>query len=218
MSSGTWDLRAGQIGLIGEGTLSPIWIGGHARTVSSMNASPASNLSDEERSTLSRLLDERASIQRAIDAIEHEGIDLESESESINEIAASSQHPADVASETFERERELGLLEDFSWQRAEVDRAIARLQRGTYGRCETCGAEIGEERLQAVPSAGQCLHCQQQVERSTLPRAEAWMPRLGQVSEFLAADDDQEQEDRNESLSAEEDAVHLMDQPFDATQ
>jgi DnaK suppressor protein len=46
--------------------------------------------------------------------------------------------------------------------RAEIERieiALARLDEGVFGLCETCGAEIEEARLRAVPYAAQCLGC-----------------------------------------------------------
>jgi RNA polymerase-binding transcription factor DksA len=67
------------------------------------------------------------------------------------------QRQADLGTETFERERDLSLLEDIEPQIAEVQQAFVRLDRGTYGRCETCGAEIPDERLVAVPATRFCL-------------------------------------------------------------
>jgi len=42
---------------------------------------------------------------------------------------------------------------------AEVDAALQRIALGTYGRCERCGASIGELRLRAVPQARRCMSC-----------------------------------------------------------
>jgi RNA polymerase-binding transcription factor DksA len=41
----------------------------------------------------------------------------------------------------------------------EVEEALAKIEAGTYGRCEDCGAEIGEARLEAHPSAKLCIAC-----------------------------------------------------------
>ena len=41
----------------------------------------------------------------------------------------------------------------------EIDRALARIDAGTYGRCVGCGAEIPEERLELRPFAGRCVTC-----------------------------------------------------------
>lgn len=58
--------------------------------------------------------------------------------------------------DTFERERELALLDRVAADLADVDRALGRLSEGSYGRCEACGAPIGDARLAALPAARSC--------------------------------------------------------------
>jgi DnaK suppressor protein len=41
----------------------------------------------------------------------------------------------------------------------DVERALAKLGEGTYGRCDGCGHEIGPERLEAIPWAVRCIRC-----------------------------------------------------------
>ncbi len=41
----------------------------------------------------------------------------------------------------------------------EVDDALKKLDTGTYGKCETCGEQIGAARLEAMPSARHCMTC-----------------------------------------------------------
>lgn len=41
----------------------------------------------------------------------------------------------------------------------EVDDALAKFEAGTYGKCETCGEQIGDARLEAMPSARFCMTC-----------------------------------------------------------
>jgi DnaK suppressor protein len=41
----------------------------------------------------------------------------------------------------------------------DVERALVKLGEGTYGRCDACGAEIGAERLEAIPWAVRCIRC-----------------------------------------------------------
>jgi RNA polymerase-binding transcription factor DksA len=50
---------------------------------------------------------------------------------------------------------------------AEVDRALEKLDEGTYGTCDACGREIGAERLEAVPWAARCVDCAAKRSRST---------------------------------------------------
>jgi DnaK suppressor protein len=42
---------------------------------------------------------------------------------------------------------------------ADVDRALEKLDQGTYGRCDRCGGPIAPERLEAIPSAVLCVTC-----------------------------------------------------------
>ena len=74
-------------------------------------------------------------------------------------------HLGDMASVTFERELDEGLEEGAQQTLAQIDRAIAKLDEGTFGTCERCGREIGEERLQARPWAVLCIDDQRLVSR-----------------------------------------------------
>ncbi|HEY9456617.1 MAG TPA: TraR/DksA C4-type zinc finger protein [Gaiella sp.] len=79
--------------------------------------------------------------------------------------AAGDQHIADHASEMVDRELDVSLEENAVQIVYEIDRAVARIDAGTYGRCERCGQEIPEERLEAVPYATLCVTCKQLEER-----------------------------------------------------
>jgi RNA polymerase-binding transcription factor DksA len=43
---------------------------------------------------------------------------------------------------------------------SEIDAALARMQRGTYGRCTVCGGDIGIERLEILPQTARCISCE----------------------------------------------------------
>jgi DnaK suppressor protein len=47
----------------------------------------------------------------------------------------------------------------------QIDDALVRMDEGTYGVCESCGLEIAEERLEAMPFTRLCRDCQQDMER-----------------------------------------------------
>ena len=79
--------------------------------------------------------------------------------------AAGDQHLADHASEMVDREVDVSLEENAEQIVYEIDRAVARIDAGSYGRCERCGQEIPEERLDAVPYATLCVTCKQLEER-----------------------------------------------------
>jgi DnaK suppressor protein len=72
---------------------------------------------------------------------------------------------ADVGAKTFEREHELALTHNARELLAQNERAIARIEAGTYGTCESCGEPIGKARLQAFPRATLCVSCKQREER-----------------------------------------------------
>ncbi|QVT80801.1 RNA polymerase-binding transcription factor DksA [Nocardioides aquaticus] len=72
---------------------------------------------------------------------------------------------ADVGASSFERDYELTVLNNERDKLAQIDRALARIDDGTYGRCESCGEAIGKMRLMAFPRATLCLTCKQREER-----------------------------------------------------
>jgi DnaK suppressor protein len=73
----------------------------------------------------------------------------------------------DLASE--ERDREINfILSDRERDKVrQIDDVLARIEDGTYGVCESCGLEIAEERLQAMPFTRLCRDCQQDEERES---------------------------------------------------
>jgi DnaK suppressor protein len=89
----------------------------------------------------------------------------ESESENVGELSSSDQHMADLGSETFEREKDLSILEQVEAELADVEHALRRLDDGTYGVCEACGKPIDEARLEALPAARFCLDDQSKAEQ-----------------------------------------------------
>jgi DnaK suppressor protein len=72
---------------------------------------------------------------------------------------------ADVGAKTFEREHELALTHNARELLAQTERALGRIDAGTYGTCESCGEAIGKARLQAFPRATLCVKCKQREER-----------------------------------------------------
>lgn len=72
---------------------------------------------------------------------------------------------ADAGSKTFEREQEMSLAGNARDLLSQTERALQRLDEGTYGACESCGGPIGKARLQAFPPATLCLACKQIDER-----------------------------------------------------
>lgn len=82
-----------------------------------------------------------------------------------NETDAVDQHPADDASELFEREKNLTLQRNLEVSLQQVEDALAKFDQGTYGICARCEKPIAEKRLRALPEATHCIECQSILEK-----------------------------------------------------
>ena len=80
------------------------------------------------------------------------------------ETSIVSQHPADVADFTYQRELQQTTQQLLDREAAQVRAAMRARERGTYGRCQECGRSIPRERLQARPEATLCVDCQRRQE------------------------------------------------------
>jgi DnaK suppressor protein len=72
---------------------------------------------------------------------------------------ADDEHDPEGATIAFERSQVGALIRQAQLHVAEIDAAMSRLDTGTYGTCEGCGAAIGEGRLEARPVARTCIEC-----------------------------------------------------------
>jgi RNA polymerase-binding transcription factor DksA len=112
-----------------------------------------------------RLEEERVRLEQVRETFADEHLDDESETESLAELSGLDQHQADVGTETFEREKDLSILENVEAELADIEHALQRISDGTYGTCEACGRPINEERLDAMPATRLCLEDQAAAER-----------------------------------------------------
>ena len=72
---------------------------------------------------------------------------------------------ADTGTKNITREHELSLAAHAQETLDQTERALARLDAGTYGLCEVCGKPIGKARMQAFPRATLCVEDKQKQER-----------------------------------------------------
>ncbi|MCL6286545.1 histone H1-like repetitive region-containing protein [Streptomyces fimicarius] len=72
---------------------------------------------------------------------------------------------ADTGTKNITREHELSLAANAQEMLEQTERALARLEAGTYGLCEICGQPIGKARMQAFPRATLCVEDKQKQER-----------------------------------------------------
>ena len=110
-----------------------------------------------------RLTEERTRLTATLEGLE---TDLEAQKESLQELSVVDEHQADIGTETFEREKDLSIVESVKAGLEDIESALHRLDEGTYGECEICHQPIGDERLEAVPAARFCVEHQAEVERT----------------------------------------------------
>lgn len=145
-----------------------------------------------DSTTARRLLEaERARLRVTRHALEHDQLDRETEEDSFTELSHADQHPADIASEVFEREKDFGILATVDAALDALDDAVRAVEAGTYGTCHACGGPIAEERLRSLPAARYCTAHQEALEAGSL---------LAMAGESYAAVGD--------ARSAEDDAAH----------
>ena len=72
---------------------------------------------------------------------------------------------ADAGTDTFEREKDLSLVNNLRDLMDRIDKALAKMDDGTYGLCDRCGKPIEKLRLKALPYANLCLKDKQAEER-----------------------------------------------------
>jgi RNA polymerase-binding protein DksA len=68
-------------------------------------------------------------------------------------------HMAELASDAFDQELVLNLLGSEKDALDEIDGALKRIEDGSFGQCQKCGARIRKARLEAIPYAALCVQC-----------------------------------------------------------
>ena len=72
---------------------------------------------------------------------------------------------ADAGSATYEREKDLSLVINLRDLLEKIEKAMAKIDDGSYGLCDRCGKPIEKARLKALPYASLCLKDKQAEER-----------------------------------------------------
>ena len=105
----------------------------------------------------------RSELERQRDDLRHEleqyGAALDSDEVAFDEDAGFS----DRSHSTEERSRVIAVVRALRSNLHDVERAITKMDGGTYGVCERCGNPIAPERLEAIPWAILCIDCKRLV-------------------------------------------------------
>lgn len=111
-----------------------------------------------------QLEEEREQLEAQFTELEETSLGT-SQSEQSGEAAFDEEY-ADSGTFTFERERDLSLAENLKDLIEQIERAVDRIDDGTYGICERCGRPIEKARIKALPYARLCIKDKQAEERT----------------------------------------------------
>jgi len=86
-----------------------------------------------------------------------------SRSEAAGDLSSMPIHMADIGSDNYEQEFTLSLMQSESETLEMVERALERIEEGTYDLCEECGIRIPKPRLTAIPYTSMCIDCSEKM-------------------------------------------------------
>jgi RNA polymerase-binding protein DksA len=140
-----------------------------AKKASARKAAPEALVvrADERPWTAAELAEVRALLEAEADRLRSEITEAESDIADLLRDSSDTggEDQADTGSKTFEREHEMSLAASHREILGQTERALSRIDDGSYGVCESCGNPIGKARLQAFPRATLCMTCKQREER-----------------------------------------------------
>jgi RNA polymerase-binding transcription factor len=110
-----------------------------------------------------RLLEERVDLQAQNREIEESSFSGD-QTEMAGEAGFDEEY-ADAGTATFEREKDLSLVNNIRDLTERIDKALVKIEEGTYGLCDRCGKPIEKARIKALPYANLCLKDKQAEER-----------------------------------------------------
>ncbi len=109
-------------------------------------ASPDRDAAPDDDAVRAQLQQEREVLEGKVRELDSEGDDLEYD----GNFADSAQVAAEMGENRV-------LYDQLRRDLDDIDKALARMDEGTYGTCEVCGAEIGAARLEVMPSTRVCI-------------------------------------------------------------
>ena len=113
----------------------------------------------------SKLLGERERIVADLDALGE--ATASTSKDSSGDLSSYSSHMADQGTDAMEREKAFLFASVKKKRLDEVDMALARIEAGTFGRCESCGQLIPPKRLERLPDASLCVSCKEKQEKAS---------------------------------------------------
>lgn len=109
------------------------------------------------------LLRRRAQLSSEVEKLAEETL-RHNRQDAAGDLSSMPIHMADIASDNFEKELNLDFIQMESAEVRDMDEALARIEEGTFGTCESCDKSIPKARLRAVPHARLCIGCKREEE------------------------------------------------------
>jgi DnaK suppressor protein len=132
-------------------------------------AAKAEKVEKKDFSKFKLMLEElRQKIAGSLEHIEGDALN-KSQRDASGDLSGYSFHMADMATDNFDREFNLGLASNEQNILNLIDDALRKIKEGTYGVCEPCTKPIPVKRLQAMPYAPYCIKCQELEEKKQRP-------------------------------------------------
>jgi DnaK suppressor protein len=159
-------VRAGRTGGIKLRIVSPLRGDAQALAPRPRRAGAGKPLGKRDQKEFRRLLEEeRDRLTEELEALEEHTPEVEHQA-GVDLGGSYDEDFADVAGDTFEREKGFAIESSVQALLTQVEEALARLDEGTYGICENCGRAIHPARLKAIPYAKLCIDCKAREERA----------------------------------------------------
>jgi DnaK suppressor protein len=159
----------------------------------SKDADPAARIKPEWQKYYKNLLDLRERLLNQMSGLAKE---------SAEEMASYSLHMADSGTDNFDRDFALSLLSSDQDAIYEIEEALKRIEKGTYGTCELTGKSIPKARLDAIPWTRFTVEAQAQLERDGALRSRK-LGQLGTVDSTGGVEVAEEEDEPEEQPSRE---------------
>lgn len=109
------------------------------------------------------LLEYRSKLVSGITRLSEDSLN-KSQKDASGDLSGYSFHMADVATDNYDRDFNLGLASSEHEILNKIDEALLKLEEGDYGKCEKCGCKLPIARLKALPFATMCIPCKEAEE------------------------------------------------------
>lgn len=123
----------------------------------------SANKTEDVESFRQALLSLRARLRGDLDQLTDEALHRNG-AESSGNLSNMPLHMADVGTENYDQEFDLGLIENQQGTLDQIHEALTRVEAGAYGICVECGEPIAKPRLQAIPYTPHCIDCARMME------------------------------------------------------